>query len=86
MKKIVGLIIIIAILLLGAYYVMGYKTESSIKETISRLDEMKNANAKLVQYDRGWFTSKALIEWKLTTPARQETDEAGQEQTIHADN
>jgi len=57
MKKLTGVVVILAVLVLGSYYFTGMLTESKVKESL----EVKN-------YDRGWFDSKADIVWHFQFP------------------
>ncbi len=84
MKKLTGLVIILAALLLGGYYGMGVLTERTIKKNIAVIDQSNGLYAEISQYDRGLFNSNAKIKWKLHIPSRVVKDAAGQVQTAPA--
>lgn len=84
MKKLAGLIIILAVLILGGYYGMGFLTERTIKKNIEVINQTNGLFANIEQYDRGWFTSEAQIKWRLHVPERIVKDANGNSQTIAA--
>ncbi|MGQ3888406.1 YdgA family protein [Legionella sp. CNM-1927-20] len=86
MRKLVVLVVVLAILVLGGYYAMGAVTERTIKRNIATVNRTNGINAQIVKYHRGWFTSNALLNWQITVPARQIKDANGQIQTIPAQN
>ncbi|QBR84979.1 DUF945 domain-containing protein [Legionella israelensis] len=83
MKKIAGLLVILVIVLLGAYYSMGYLTERNVKRTIANLNEVNGLFADIEQYDRGWFTADAMINWNFRVPERV-VKTNGQSKTVPA--
>ncbi len=84
MKKLAGLVIILAALVLGGYYGMGVLTEKTIRKNIEVIDQSNGLHAELEQYDRGLFSSEAKIKWQLHIPERVVTDANGQPQTVPA--
>ncbi|MFT4059021.1 MAG: YdgA family protein [Legionella sp.] len=82
MKKLAGLVIILAALLVGGYYGMGVLTEKTIKKNIEVMDQSNGLHAQIDKYDRGLFSSEAKINWQLHIPARVVTDANGQTQSI----
>jgi uncharacterized protein YdgA (DUF945 family) len=84
MKKLAGLVIILAALILGGYYGMGILTEKTIKKNIKILEQSNGVRAEIQNYDRGLYSADALIKWNLHIPARQVTDANGSNQTIPA--
>jgi hypothetical protein len=86
MRKLVVLVVVLAILVLGGYYAMGAVTEKTIKRNISTVNRTNGVNAQVVKYHRGWFSSNALLHWQITIPERQAKDANGQVQTIPAQN
>ncbi|MBA2650629.1 MAG: YdgA family protein [Legionella sp.] len=85
MKKLAGLIIILAVLILGAYYVMGMQTERAIKKNVDLINQHKDVTAQLGPYKRGLFSSQTTIKWQLHLPARIITDAEGKPQVIPAE-
>lgn len=86
MKKLAGLIIILAVLILGGYYGMGFLTERTIKKNIDVINQSNGLYADIIQYNRGWFCSNAQIKWRLHVPERIVKDENGESQTIPEQN
>ena len=84
MKKIIGLLAILAILLLGAYYGMGVVTERTLKKNITIINQSHELSVEMKQYHRSWFRSEALLNWSLHIPARTVTNQVGQTTTIPA--
>ncbi|HRD68893.1 MAG TPA: YdgA family protein [Legionella sp.] len=84
MKKLAGLVIILAVLILGAYYGMGIMTERTIKKNVEVINQSNGLYAEIEQYDRGWFNSDAQIKWRLHVPERVVKDANGTAQTVPA--
>lgn len=84
MKKLAGLVIILAALVLGGYYGMGVLTEKTIRKNIEVIDQSNGLHAEIEQYDRGLFSSEAKIKWQLHIPERIVTDAKGEAQTVPA--
>lgn len=84
MKKLAGLIIILAVLILGGYYGMGVLTEKTIKKNIEVINQSNGLFADIEQYNRGWFSSDAKIKWRLHVPERVVKDSEGNSQTVAA--
>ncbi|PJD95067.1 MAG: hypothetical protein CK426_07095 [Legionella sp.] len=84
MKKLTGLILILAVLILGGYYGMGFLTERTIKRNIAVINQTNGLLAQVEHYDRGWFSSHADIKWRLHVAERIVTDDNGNTQTIAA--
>lgn len=82
MKKLAGLVIVLAALVLGGYYGMGVLTEHTIRKNINVIDQSNGLDAEIKQYTRGIFSSQAQIQWQLHIPAREVTDSNGQTQTV----
>lgn len=83
MKKFIGLVVVLAVLVLGSYYGMGYLTERKVKESLNFVNRSNGLAATIVQYNRGWFTSTANLNWHVHVP-EQTVQKDGQTQTIPA--
>lgn len=86
MKKFTGLVVIIAALVLGSYYGMGYLTERKVKEDLNIVNQSNGITAKVEKYKRGWFTSQAVLNWNLFVPEHVVTSTGGQSETVPAEN
>ncbi len=68
MKKIAGLVLLLAILILGSYYVTGIFTETRVKESIELVNRTNGIHVKVKNYERGWFDSSANLVWQFQFP------------------
>lgn len=84
MKKLAGLIIILAVLVLGGYYGMGVMTERAIKNNVEVINQSNGLFADIEEYNRGWFTSDAQLKWRLHVPEHIVKDANGASQTVAA--
>ena len=85
MKKIMGFVVIIAALVLGSYYGMGIVTEHTLTKTVDVVNHSNGIFVDIGRYDRGWFTSTALLNWRFHIPERVIQGENGQSTTIAAE-
>ena len=84
MKKITGLVIILAVLILGGYYGMGVITERTLKNNLAIVNQSNGLYAEVVSYNRGWFESQALLNWSVHVPARLVRSANGQMESAPA--
>jgi len=84
MKKLAGLVVILAALILGSYYGMGIITERTLKKNIAVIDQSNGVFVEIEQYHRGWYRSTALLNWRMEVPARITKNQEGVEITIPA--
>lgn len=84
MKKLIGLVVIVAALVLGGYYGMGLVTERTLKKNVDVINQSNGLFVDIEQYDRGWFTSTAVLNWRLHIPERLVKDQNGQSTTVPA--
>lgn len=84
MKKLVGLAVVLAALILGSYYGMGLVTERTLKKNIAMINQSNGLVIDIEQYHRGWFRSNAMLNCTLHVPSRTDTTSAGVVTTIAA--
>ncbi|KTD28036.1 MULTISPECIES: YdgA family protein [Legionella] len=84
MKKFTGLVIILAALVLFSYYGMGYLTERTVRHDLSMVNQSNGLSANIESYKRGWFTSKAVLNWGLHVPEHVVSSTDGQSETVPA--
>jgi uncharacterized protein YdgA (DUF945 family) len=84
MKKIIGIVGTVGVLVVGAYYGAGWLTERAFQKTIHDVQVTKGVDVSVVQYNRGLFHSTAMVEWVLHIPAQHNTLQNGQVQTVEA--
>ena len=87
MKKLTAIVVILALLLLGAYYGTGLITERTLKQNIEVVNQAKGIFVDIAQYKRGWFVSAAKLRVKITIPEQIERDvQTKQMHTVPAEN
>ncbi|MGQ3891622.1 YdgA family protein [Legionella sp. CNM-4043-24] len=84
MKKLAGLVVILAILVLGGYYGMGVATERTVRHNLDVINQSNGVFASIDSYNRGWFSSTATLDWKLHVPERLVKSADGQSETVPA--
>jgi uncharacterized protein YdgA (DUF945 family) len=84
MKKLVGLVVVLAALVLGGYYGMGIATERTVKHNLEAVNKSNGLYVNILEYKRGWFTSTAQLDWRLHVPERVVKSSDGQSQTVAA--
>lgn len=82
MKKFIGVVVILAAIFLGSYYGMGIVTERTLKKNLAMVNQSNGLYVDIEQYNRGWFKSVALLNWRLHIPARVEKNSDGQQVSI----
>lgn len=82
MKKIISVLLILAVLILGAYYGMGVVTERTLKKNVTVLNQSQELLVNFDQYDRSWFKSNATLHWKLHVPSRTVKKSDGEDVTL----
>lgn len=85
MKKFIGIVVIIAALVLGSYYGMGIITERTLTKTVDVVNHANGIFVDIERYDRGWFSSSAVLNWRLHVPERVIQGQNGQSTTIAAE-
>lgn len=84
MKKITGLVIILAVLILGGYYGMGLVTEKTLKRNIEVVNQSTGLTVQLAHYTRHWFGSSADLDVVIHVPEQVETNKDGKSETTPA--
>ncbi|WP_083852149.1 DUF945 family protein [Legionella tunisiensis] len=81
MKKCIGSLVVLAVLILIAYYVMGFVLERTLSKNVNSIPKSPILSVELDDYQRGWFSSQALLAVKMHIPAQETTDEEGETKT-----
>jgi uncharacterized protein YdgA (DUF945 family) len=84
MKKFLGLVVVLAALVLGGYYGMGLITERTLEKNIEIINQTNGVFVDIENYHRGWYTSTAVLNWRLHTPERLSKNSNGESTTIAA--
>jgi len=84
MKKLAGLVVILAALILGSYYGMGMVTERTLKKSIAMVDQSNGVFVEVAEYHRGLCRSTAVLNWRMQVPARIVTNQDGVAVTVPA--
>ncbi|WED43538.1 YdgA family protein [Legionella cardiaca] len=77
MKKWIGFFAALVVLVLVAYYVMGYIAKSTLNKNVNAIPKTSLMSIDLEQYQLGWFSSKARLKLKMHIPAQKTTDKEG---------
>lgn len=86
MKKMLALAMLLAAVILGAYYGMGYVTEHTLKKNIALMSQTDNVSVEMKSYQRGWFHSVANLVLNVHFPAHEIKSANGQMININAQN
>lgn len=84
MKKITGLVVILAVLILGSFYVTGIVTQRTFNRSLDLMNQTNGVTVSLVNYQRHWFNASAGLNVKFQIPERVETNADGKLETIPA--
>ena len=84
MKKFLGLVIVLAALVLGSYYGMGLITERTLEKNIEIINQSNGLFVDIEHYNRGWYSSTAVLNWRFHTPERVSKNSNGESTTIAA--
>ena len=84
MKKLIGLVVILAALVLGGYYGMGLVTERTLKKNVDVVNQSNGLFVDVESYDRGWFTSVTKLNWRFHIPEHLTKNPDGQSITVPA--
>jgi len=73
MKKIILMMVVIAIILLAIPFGIGLITEQRFNTTIASLNQQANSSFKTIAYQRGWFHSQATTQVTFNNQANDVT-------------
>jgi len=77
MKKILGIVVLLILVVLGGYFTTGLVTERTLKKNLIALNQSNGLSAELAEYKRGLFTSKASLTWQMQVPEKVSKDADG---------
>lgn len=77
MKKWIGVLVSIVILVLVSYYVMGFVAKRTLHKNIDAIPKTPFLTVKLDKYRQGWFSSKTTLMLTLHLPEQQITTSNG---------
>ena len=86
MKKTLGIVLILGLLLLGSYYITGMVTERTLKNSIRVFEQNNGISLVLTKYHRGWFKSDAALAMAITVPEHVIKQEDGTDKIVAAEN
>ncbi len=78
MRKIIGLVVILAALVLGSYYGMGFVTERTLKRDLEMVNQSNGLFVDIANYKRGWLKSTAMLKWRIHVPQKMIKNQDGQ--------
>ncbi|HHF7367420.1 TPA: YdgA family protein [Legionella bozemanae] len=77
MKKWTGFLIALVVLILVAYFAIGFSIENTLSKNINSIPKTSSFSVYLGNYHRGWFSSQANLTFKMHIPAQNITDKNG---------
>ncbi len=77
MKKWTGILLSLVVLLLVTYAIMGFIVKSTLNKNINSIPQNSIVRIHLDNYQRGWFSSQAVLSIKMNIPAQESKDEHG---------
>jgi uncharacterized protein YdgA (DUF945 family) len=85
MKKMAGLVVILAVLVLGSYFGMGIVTERTLKRSVAMVGHTTpGLSVDLSDYNRRWFEASAAVKVKIHIPEKTVTNTDGKFESIAA--
>ncbi|QMT60873.1 YdgA family protein [Legionella sp. PC997] len=81
MKKWPVFILSLVVLILIAYYFIGFAIKSTLSKNINSMPKTSAFSVHLNKYHRGWFSSQAVLTLKMYIPAQSTTDKDGATKT-----
>jgi len=70
MKRILSVLVLLVVIVLGAYFSTGLVTERTLKKNLSTLNQANVLSIDLAGYHRGLFKSEAELAWQMQTPEK----------------
>lgn len=77
MKKWTGVLISLLVLILIAYFIMGFLVQRTLNKNINAFHNTSMLSVHLDKYQRGWFSSQAVLAIKMHIPEQKTTDKNG---------
>ncbi|KTD69096.1 putative virulence protein [Legionella steelei] len=74
MKKWTGFFVFLVVLILVAFYAIGFTIKSTLNKNINSIPKTSAFNVRLHKYHCGWFSSQAVISVKMHIPSQTITD------------
>ena len=84
MKKLIGLVVVVPAVVLGSYYAMGALTKGAIDKSVRIINESNGVFVEVDKYDRGFYTSTAVLKWNIHIAERLSKNSDGQFVTVPA--
>lgn len=70
MKRIIITVLLLIVVVLGAYFSTGLLTERTLKKNLTTLNQANGLSVDLVGYHRGLFKSTADLTWRMQLPEK----------------
>ncbi|CEG55626.1 DUF945 family protein [Legionella fallonii] len=77
MKKWTGILLSLVVLFLLAYVITGFIVKNTLNQNVDSLPQNSILRIHLGNYQRGWFSSQAILSIKMNIPAQERTDVHG---------
>jgi len=70
MKRIVGVLVLLVVIVLSGYFITGLVTKNTLKKNVNTLKQANLLSVDLTEYHRGLFKSEAELTWRMQTPEK----------------
>jgi len=70
MKRIVGVLVLLVVIVLGGYFITGLVTENTLKKNVGTFNQANLLSVELTEYHRGLLKSDATLTWQIQTPEK----------------
>ncbi|MDF1684684.1 MAG: YdgA family protein [Legionellaceae bacterium] len=70
MKRIIGVLVLLLVIVLSGYFITGLVTENTLKKNVSTFNQANLLSVELTEYHRGLLKSEAELSWRMQTPEK----------------
>lgn len=70
MKRIVGLLVLLVVIVFASYFITGLVTENTFKKNLGTFNQASLLSVELTEYHRGLLNSHAQLTWRMKTPEK----------------
>jgi len=77
MKRIVGMLVLLVVIVFASYFITGLVTENTLKKNLGTFNQTSLLSVELTEYHRGLLSSDAQLTWHMKTPEKIVQQEDG---------
>lgn len=70
MKRIVGMLVLLVVIVFASYFITGLVTEHTLKKNLGTFNQASLLSVELTEYHRGLLRSEAQLTWCMKTPEK----------------